>query len=41
MKRFHVNVAASDFQRSVIFYTTLFGAAPTVQKTDYAKWILG
>ena len=40
MKRFHVNVAVSDLQRSVNFYTTLFGTAPTVQKADYAKWML-
>lgn len=40
MKRFHVNLAAKDLQRSVNFYTTLFGTAPTVQKTDYAKWML-
>jgi catechol 2,3-dioxygenase-like lactoylglutathione lyase family enzyme len=40
MKRFHVNLAANDLQRSVNFYTTLFGTAPTVQKDDYAKWML-
>jgi predicted lactoylglutathione lyase len=32
MMRFHVSVAATDLQRSVKFYTTLFGAAPTVSK---------
>ncbi len=40
MKRFHVHVGVEDFGRSVDFYSTLFGAVPTVQKTDYAKWML-
>ena len=40
MKRFHVNVAVADLGRSVKFYSILFGAAPTVLKPDYAKWLL-
>ena len=40
MKRFHVNVSVSDLKRSVEFYETLFGVPPTVQKDDYAKWML-
>jgi catechol 2,3-dioxygenase-like lactoylglutathione lyase family enzyme len=40
MKRFHVHVAVSDLDRSIGFYSTLFGAAPTVRKPDYAKWML-
>jgi len=40
MKRFHVHVAVEDIDRSVDFYTTLFAAAPTVRKPDYAKWML-
>lgn len=40
MKRFHVNVAVSDVSRSVDFYTGLFGVAPTLEKEDYAKWML-
>jgi len=40
MKRFHVHVAVRDLDDSVRFYSTLFGAAPSVQKTDYAKWML-
>ena len=40
MKRFHVNVAVQDLDRSAQFYTTLFGAEPTVLKGDYAKWML-
>ena len=40
MKRFHVNLAVADLQRSIDFYNTLFDAAPTVSKDDYAKWML-
>ena len=40
MKRFHVNVAVTDVQRSIEFYRTLFGEEPVVVKPDYAKWML-
>ena len=40
MKRFHVNVSVADLSKSVRFYETLFGEAPTVTKPDYAKWML-
>jgi len=40
MKRFHVHVAVTDLQQSVRFYSTMFGAEPTVVKPDYAKWML-
>ncbi|HEV3240663.1 MAG TPA: ArsI/CadI family heavy metal resistance metalloenzyme [Casimicrobiaceae bacterium] len=40
MKRFHVHVAVPDLSESIRFYTTLFGAEPTVRKDDYAKWML-
>ncbi|WP_404369092.1 ArsI/CadI family heavy metal resistance metalloenzyme [Sphingomonas sp. MMS24-J45] len=40
MKRLHVHVAVDDLDRSVGFYSTLFAAAPTVLKPDYAKWML-
>jgi len=40
MKRFHVQVAVSDLKQSVGFYSTLFGTGPTVEKSDYAKWML-
>lgn len=40
MKRFHVHVSVANLQKSVPFYATLFSAAPTVQKPDYAKWEL-
>jgi catechol 2,3-dioxygenase-like lactoylglutathione lyase family enzyme len=40
MKRFHVHVAVEDLAQSVRFYASLFGHPPTVQKSDYAKWML-
>ena len=40
MKRFHVHVAVSDLEQSIRFYSTLFGGEPSVQKADYAKWML-
>ena len=40
MKRFHVHVAVPDLRESIRFYSTLFGAEPTVRKDDYAKWML-
>jgi catechol 2,3-dioxygenase-like lactoylglutathione lyase family enzyme len=40
MKRFHVHVAVHDLQQSIRFYSSLFGAAPSVTKSDYAKWML-
>jgi catechol 2,3-dioxygenase-like lactoylglutathione lyase family enzyme len=40
MKRFHVHVAVDDLQKNIRFYSAMFGAAPTVEKPDYAKWML-
>lgn len=40
MKRLHVNLAVSDLEQSIRFYSTLFAAEPTVLKSDYAKWML-
>ncbi|WP_342728570.1 ArsI/CadI family heavy metal resistance metalloenzyme [Bradyrhizobium sp. B097] len=40
MKRMHVHVAVKDIHQSVDFYSALFGAEPTVVKSDYAKWML-
>jgi hypothetical protein len=40
MKRFHVHVAVDDLDANVRFYSTVFRAAPTVLKNDYAKWML-
>ena len=40
MKRLHVHVGVTDIDHSVQFYSTLFGADPSVLKPDYAKWML-
>jgi catechol 2,3-dioxygenase-like lactoylglutathione lyase family enzyme len=40
MKRFHVHVSVSDLPASIRFYEALFGAPPSVEKPDYAKWML-
>ena len=40
MKRFHVHVAVPDLEKSIRFYSTVFGAQPSVVKPDYAKWML-
>jgi catechol 2,3-dioxygenase-like lactoylglutathione lyase family enzyme len=40
MKRLHVHVGVNDLDHSIGFYSTLFGAQPTVRKADYAKWML-
>ena len=40
MKRFHVHVAVHDLKQSIRFYSALFGAQPSVEKPDYAKWLL-
>lgn len=40
MKRLHVHAGVADLDQSIRFYSTLFAAAPTVVKEDYAKWKL-
>ena len=40
MKRFHVHVNVENLENSIRFYNTLFGAEPSVVKSDYAKWML-
>jgi hypothetical protein len=40
MKRFHAHIRVEELGLSVRFYSTLFGAEPTVLKADYAKWML-
>jgi hypothetical protein len=40
MKRLHVHVAVHDLSQSIRFYSAMFGATPTVEKPDYAKWML-
>jgi len=40
MKRFHIHVWVPSLPDSIRFYSQLFGAAPSVEKADYAKWML-
>lgn len=40
MKRFHVHISVPDIQAGISFYSTMFGAEPTIAKEDYAKWML-
>jgi len=40
MKRMHIHISVEDLSKSINFYNTVFGTSPTVQKDDYAKWML-
>lgn len=40
MKRMHLHLSVQDLERNIAFYSHLFGAAPSVHKPDYAKWML-
>ena len=40
MKRMHVGLVVEDVAASVTFYTRLFGRPPSLEKPDYAKWML-
>ena len=40
MKRFHVHIAVDDLAAGIQFYSSMFAAEPSVQKGDYAKWML-
>ena len=40
MKRFHIHVGVKNLEKSVQFYSTLFGQKPAKLKDDYAKWML-
>ena len=40
MKRMHIHIAVEDLSKSINFYSTMFGVAPTVEREDYAKWKL-
>lgn len=40
MNRFHVHVGVDDLAQSIRFYSALFDTPPTVEKDDYAKWML-
>ena len=36
----HLHISVAQLAQSIAFYSTLFGARPTVEKPDYAKWML-
>ena len=40
MKRMHVGLKVDDIDDAVAFYTRLFGQPPTLERADYAKWML-
>ena len=40
MKRLHLHFRTNDLDRSISYYTALFGAEPTMRKPDHAKWVL-
>lgn len=40
MNRFHVHISVENLARSTAFYSALFGAPPTLARSDYAKWVL-
>lgn len=40
MKRLHVSLGVEDLEASIRFYSTLFGAEPTLRRESYAKWML-
>lgn len=40
MKRLHISVGVTDLDRSITFYSRLFGAPPGKRRDDYARWML-
>ena len=40
MKRLHIHVAVDNLAEATRFYSTLFATSPSVEKPDYAKWML-
>lgn len=40
MKRLHIHISVNELSESKKFYSTIFNAAPSVEREDYAKWDL-
>lgn len=40
MKRLHLHINVEDLDKAKNFYSALLGAPPTVEKSDYAKWMI-
>lgn len=38
--RLHLHVSVAELDPAIAFYSSLFDSAPTVVKSDYAKWML-
>ncbi len=39
-RRLHIGLRVADIEKSIAFYTRLFGQPPTLRRPDYAKWML-
>lgn len=40
MKKLHIHIKTRELDRSIAFYTAMFGVEPTRLEADYAKWLL-
>ena len=40
MKRLHLHISVRDLDAAKRFYSTLFAMDPTVEKSDYVKWMV-
>ena len=40
MKRLHIHLKTQDLDKSIAFYSAMFGEEPTRVENDYAKWLL-
>ena len=40
MKRIHMGIVVTDFEKSLQFYTDLLGSEPTLLREGYARWML-
>ena len=40
MKRLHIHIRTEDLDRSIDYYSALFGIEPAKRESDYAKWLL-
>lgn len=40
MKRIHIHTSTNDLPSTIQYYSALFAAPPSLEKPDYAKWLL-
>jgi len=38
MKRMHIHISVNEMEKSIGFYSSIFGVKPTIERDDYAKW---